>query len=143
MKKPFKLKGILIGYLQNVIAGNNLYTILVPNPPKNYTNQHCKSVKLMPYRLCWQNEFLNSRCGEMVLSFFSFSIFFRKIYKWNITTKLFYKEFLQNIYIFTINYFSVSKSLCRFNTLCCTSILAGWQFSDMHKKTPQGIKMKT
>lgn len=34
MKKPFKLKGILIGYLQNVIAGNNLYMILVPNPPK-------------------------------------------------------------------------------------------------------------
>jgi len=58
MKKPFKLKGILIGYLQNVIAGNNLYMILVPNPPKNYTNQHCKSVKLMPYRLCWQNYFL-------------------------------------------------------------------------------------
>lgn len=51
MKKPFKLKGILIGYLQNVIAGNNLYMILVPNPPKNYTNQHCKSVRLMPYRL--------------------------------------------------------------------------------------------
>lgn len=56
MKKPFKLKGILIGYLQNVIAGNNLYMILVPNPPKKkYTNQHCKSVRLVPYRLCWQN----------------------------------------------------------------------------------------
>lgn len=58
MKKPFKLKGILIGYLQNVIAGNNLYMILVPNPPKKKkknTNQHCKSVRLVPYRLCWQN----------------------------------------------------------------------------------------
>lgn len=35
MKNHFKLRGILIGYLQNVIAGN-LYMILVPNLPKLY-----------------------------------------------------------------------------------------------------------
>lgn len=90
MKKPFKLKGILIGYLQNVIAGNNLYMILVPNPPKNYTNQHCKSVRLMPYRLLLAELISKFQMwGNVTLIFFLFHFFFQK----NLQVKYYYKTF--------------------------------------------------
>lgn len=48
--KHVKLKGIFNRLLAIVIAGNNLYMILFPNPQKTkfYTNQHCKNVNYSP-----------------------------------------------------------------------------------------------
>lgn len=35
IQNRFKFERILIGYLQTVIAGNNVYTVLFPNPQKH------------------------------------------------------------------------------------------------------------